>query len=192
MLDNSSTAYLVLKSSFLLHFSAHFWKLWNLEKHPTVGSVGVYPLGFGYWKPSQMKTSFWSCNFTCIKIGTQVKKSLTYLYLVIYCEDFKPIVVNGSKQFSNFWNRLFISLGVLVKFELAHYLRNFYRYLQYMVGGSTTGDGCWNKFGISKLTRLDLKRVVLYPLFKWVLCSDMVQQVPFMVLDVLIPVTSHS
>ena len=151
----------------------------------------VYPLGFGYWNPSQMKTSFWSCNFTCIKEFRE-KKSLTYLYLVIYCEDFKPIVVNGSKQFSNFWNRLFISLGVLVKFKLAHYLRNFYRYLQYMVGGSTTGDGCWNKFGISKLTRLDLKRVVLYPLFKWVLCSDMVQQVPFMVLDVLIPVTSHS
>ena len=36
------------------------------------------------------------------------KKSLTYLYLVIYCEDFKPIVVNGSKQFSNFWNRLYV------------------------------------------------------------------------------------
>ena len=191
MLDNSSTAYLVLKSSFLLHFSAHFWRLWNLEKHPTVGSVGFIHWVSGIGTHHKWRRRFGHAISHALK-SLQKKKSLTYLYLVIYCEDFKPIVVNGSKQFSNFWNRLFISLGVLVKFKLAHYLRNFYRYLQYMVGGSITGDGCWNKFGVSKLTRLDLKRVVLFPLFKWVLCSDMVQQVPFMVLDVLIPVTSHS
>ena len=94
-------------SSFGTKVSRFWGKLWNLKKHPTFASVGFIHRVLGIGTHHKWRRRFGHAISHALK-SSQKKKSLTYLYLVIYCEDFKPIVVNGSKQFSNFWNRLYV------------------------------------------------------------------------------------